>query len=165
MNPSLGDGMPLNPNSFNYNPNYFMMPPELFILNHFPKEKGWQLLESPMSREQWINYPNFGPSMFADQSNRFFGPVVSQYIVNQRYRINLIYSGDIMWQVGQQSPKVTKLQPRGPAYYDEDVVAGSTDCYLTTVDYARHQSLLLTTPYAKYAYYMSSRLIAHICNA
>jgi hypothetical protein len=36
---------------------YFMTPPELFILTHFPEEEKWQLLDEPVGLEQFVKMP------------------------------------------------------------------------------------------------------------
>lgn len=49
--------------SFNkqFNEQYFNANPEEFILNHFPDESKWQLLDKPLSKNEYINSPTFNP--------------------------------------------------------------------------------------------------------
>lgn len=41
-----------------FSQGYFMTRPDLFILNHFPKEEKWQLLETPIKRIEFNKMPN-----------------------------------------------------------------------------------------------------------
>jgi len=45
---------------------YFLTPPELFILNHLPDDKKWQLLETTISKKEFSNQPmiNYGDDKF-----------------------------------------------------------------------------------------------------
>jgi transglutaminase/protease-like cytokinesis protein 3 len=40
-----------------YTPSYFNTPPQLFILNHLPKDKKWQLLDKPINLEDFNKQP------------------------------------------------------------------------------------------------------------
>ncbi|MFK7924170.1 MAG: transglutaminase domain-containing protein [Bacteroidia bacterium] len=40
-----------------FNPHYFLADPNLMILNHYPKETKWQLLESPVTYTEFIRSP------------------------------------------------------------------------------------------------------------
>jgi peptidoglycan hydrolase-like protein with peptidoglycan-binding domain len=50
-------------NSFNknFNVQYFNANPEDFISNHFPDNSKWQLLDIPISKNDYINSPTFSP--------------------------------------------------------------------------------------------------------
>jgi peptidoglycan hydrolase-like protein with peptidoglycan-binding domain len=50
-------------NSFhkNFNAQYFNANPEDFISNHFPDNSKWQLLDIPLSKNDYINSPTFSP--------------------------------------------------------------------------------------------------------
>jgi hypothetical protein len=41
-----------------FSPGYFMTKPDLFILNHFPEDEKWQLLDTPVSRKEFVKMPN-----------------------------------------------------------------------------------------------------------
>ena len=56
------DGNNVFVNSFN--PFYFNPSPSLFILNHFPDEKKWQLLNNPVTKNQYINQPTYDQSIY-----------------------------------------------------------------------------------------------------
>jgi transglutaminase/protease-like cytokinesis protein 3 len=45
--------------ALNNEPNdyYFLTPPKEFIVNHFPEDEEWQLLEKPISKEEFDQYP------------------------------------------------------------------------------------------------------------
>ena len=44
-----------------FNSQYFNANPEEFISNHFPDDSKWQLLETPISKEVYINSPSYSP--------------------------------------------------------------------------------------------------------
>jgi len=48
---------PDKPNHVDFQDFYFCTPPERMILNHFPKDPKWQLLETPMSKEEFYSQP------------------------------------------------------------------------------------------------------------
>jgi peptidoglycan hydrolase-like protein with peptidoglycan-binding domain len=50
-------------NSFNknFNVQYFNANPKDFISNHFPDNSKWQLLDIPISKNEYINSPTFSP--------------------------------------------------------------------------------------------------------
>ena len=50
-------------NSFskNFNAQYFNANPIEFISNHFPDNSKWQLLDIPISKNEYINSPTFSP--------------------------------------------------------------------------------------------------------
>lgn len=47
-----------------FDDSYFMAPPLAFAFSHFPEQKKWQLLENPLTRQQFQRYPNLEPSFF-----------------------------------------------------------------------------------------------------
>ncbi len=47
-----------------YRTTYLFTPPELFILRHFPKKPGWQLLARPLARGQMLRQPLLTPRFF-----------------------------------------------------------------------------------------------------
>lgn len=40
-----------------YSDNFFLTDPKQFVLNHFPREKKWQLLDRPVSKRKFSTYP------------------------------------------------------------------------------------------------------------
>lgn len=40
-----------------YSDNFFLTDPKQFVLNHFPREKKWQLLDRPVSKRRFSTYP------------------------------------------------------------------------------------------------------------
>jgi len=48
-----------------FDETYFLTPPEHFIFNHFPEEQKWQLLDKPISLEEFENQIYLRPSFFA----------------------------------------------------------------------------------------------------
>ncbi len=43
---------------FDFKPGYFMTPPKLFVLDHFPEESKWQLLAQPYSEKELNKQPH-----------------------------------------------------------------------------------------------------------
>jgi hypothetical protein len=48
-----------------YNLDYFDIKPENMIYSHYPSEKKWQLLEKPLSENEFLALPNLGGKYFA----------------------------------------------------------------------------------------------------
>jgi hypothetical protein len=46
-----------------FNKNYYMAAPERFILDHFPEDPKWQLLDHPITRDQYENAPDIDPNL------------------------------------------------------------------------------------------------------
>jgi transglutaminase/protease-like cytokinesis protein 3 len=55
---------PSSPLEFEFADTYFLTQPELFILDHFPMKKEWQLLEHPMDRSDFFQLPKIYYSFF-----------------------------------------------------------------------------------------------------
>lgn len=49
-----------------YATDYLFTPPEIFGLNHFPKETHWQLRADSLSRAAWLREPTAMPSFYAN---------------------------------------------------------------------------------------------------
>ena len=49
---------------FDFDDEYFLMPPEQFIYTHFPEDAKWQLLSTPISNNEFADLP--------DVQRRFF---------------------------------------------------------------------------------------------
>jgi hypothetical protein len=45
--------------------NYFLTPPSIFGMTHFPEEATWQLLKRPLTRGEFIRQPMLRPGFFA----------------------------------------------------------------------------------------------------
>ena len=78
--------------------SYFMTSPELFILNHLPDEKQWQLLDQPINKKAFVQQPliNYGD---ADFQIKAFAP--STESVNNRQQQ--------IWLVFENAPKFLAL--------------------------------------------------------
>lgn len=52
--------------TFEFRPGYFMVPPRYFLLDHFPQEEKWQLVEKPLSRKDFPKQPVicYGTALF-----------------------------------------------------------------------------------------------------
>lgn len=46
-----------NPKAVNFSDEYFFIEPDKLILNHYPDEIKWQLLQSPVTKENFFNKP------------------------------------------------------------------------------------------------------------
>ncbi len=44
--------------------DYFLTPPDIFGIRHFPDEPQWQLLEAPLTRAEFLRLPNMRPAFF-----------------------------------------------------------------------------------------------------
>lgn len=44
---------------------YFLTPPEQFIYRHFPEKKTWQLIDQPISKQEYTEIPNLPPAFFS----------------------------------------------------------------------------------------------------
>jgi hypothetical protein len=47
--------------NLNYSDEYLFVPSEMLILTHFPDEKIWQLMERPLSQDEFMEQPNIKP--------------------------------------------------------------------------------------------------------
>jgi len=47
-----------------FNAHYFLTPPELFIYNHLPEDPRWQLLDSPVSMQTFLDTVQVSPAFF-----------------------------------------------------------------------------------------------------
>ena len=48
-----------------YEASYFMTPPEVFGLSHFPDDPKWQLLAQPITRGEFMRRPDLRPNFYA----------------------------------------------------------------------------------------------------
>jgi transglutaminase/protease-like cytokinesis protein 3 len=47
-----------------FDEHYFLTPPEVFILDHFPQDKNWQLLKNKVKKKTFINSPVYYTDFF-----------------------------------------------------------------------------------------------------
>jgi hypothetical protein len=52
--------------SFRYSSMYFLTPPEVFGVDHFPDDRVWQLRERPLTRGEFHRQPTLRPRFYAD---------------------------------------------------------------------------------------------------
>jgi hypothetical protein len=50
-----------------FDDHYFLAPPELLIYDHLPRDQQWQLLSSPLSRQQFLQQVQVHPAFFEYQ--------------------------------------------------------------------------------------------------
>jgi transglutaminase/protease-like cytokinesis protein 3 len=66
-----------NKYSKKFNEGFFLTPPAMFIVNHFPSESKWQLLSDKVSLETFKEFPAAGPGFFRYKV-KSFSPKVSK---------------------------------------------------------------------------------------
>lgn len=64
-----------------YRSEYFLTPPEIFLLTHFPEKPKWQLLASPINRGEFMRQPTLRPAFFAAKL-RLISPARAQMSVD-----------------------------------------------------------------------------------
>ena len=47
-----------------YSTDYFLSPAKVFLLNHLPRLKKWQMLETPITKGEFLRQPNVRPDFF-----------------------------------------------------------------------------------------------------
>lgn len=60
-----------------YNDGFFLTPPATFVINHFPNDSKWQLLNDKVSLETFKEFPAIGPGFF-QYKVKSFSPKVSK---------------------------------------------------------------------------------------
>jgi hypothetical protein len=63
-----------------YTTDYYLTPPEVFAINHFPSDARWQLLATPISRGDFFRQPMVTPRFFAEH-RELISPLRSQVTV------------------------------------------------------------------------------------
>ncbi|MBL4683834.1 MAG: hypothetical protein JKY37_04535 [Nannocystaceae bacterium] len=64
-----------------YKSSYFLTPPEVFVATHMPDDPKWQLLETPLSKGDFIRQPHLRPS-FASLDFELLEPVRARHSVS-----------------------------------------------------------------------------------
>lgn len=86
--------------------DYLLTPPEVFGLDHFPDEKRWQLLDTPISRGEFIRQPMVSSS-FHRQDLQLINPKRSQVSVTGRFELEV--------ENPQRKYLLATYQPKGSA--------------------------------------------------
>ena len=60
-----------------FNDGFFLTPPAMFVVNHYPSDSRWQLLSDKVSLESFKEFPAVGPGFFKFRV-RSFSPKVSK---------------------------------------------------------------------------------------
>lgn len=71
-----------------FSTRYFLAPPEVFGLNHFPDESAWQLRERPLTRGEFMRQPMLDPRFYIE-GFRLVEPTRSQITVNDQVVIRV----------------------------------------------------------------------------
>lgn len=73
---------------FGYKADYLFTPPAIFGLTHFPEDPGWQLLDPPLSRGEFLRQPVLRPRFFAE-GFELIAPQRSQVSVEDRVEVRV----------------------------------------------------------------------------
>ncbi|CAH1790287.1 unnamed protein product, partial [Owenia fusiformis] len=113
---TTGSSDMVSPNKFRYEYDdfYFLTDPEELIYQHFPDEETWQLLDEPLSMEQFINMPLL-KSHFFQYGLKLDNPSKS-----------VVESGDGKVQVILTKPTHTPLTFNSRLEGDDEVIDGYT---------------------------------------
>jgi len=94
----------------NYQDGYYLTNPKYFILNHYPDDKKWQLLERPVSKKEFSNFSFPHAEFFKDKNILDFFPKNGYLSAKKKYSIvKLKYSGEIPNIVMFKRGKMIKL--------------------------------------------------------
>jgi transglutaminase/protease-like cytokinesis protein 3 len=63
-----------------YRTDYYLTPPEVFSVNHFPSDSRWQLRAAPISRGEFFRQPMMTPTFYAEH-RELISPTRSQVTV------------------------------------------------------------------------------------
>lgn len=63
-----------------YRTDYYLTPPEVFSVNHFPRDARWQLRAAPLSRGDFFRQPMMTPAFYAEH-RELISPTRSQVTV------------------------------------------------------------------------------------
>lgn len=89
-----------------YSPGYFMTPPAFFALNHLPADPQWQLIDTPLNRQEfrkqyWLNY---GQHTYPILDVKMPDPVALQGASEAELRIKFAQKPPVIW-VNNRSDK------------------------------------------------------------
>jgi len=123
-----------------FNPFYFNSSPERFILNHFPDDSKWQLLDNPMSIKEFISLPYFDSDFLNSDITNFSlkeGVVKSDKLkITFESKENFTSASLFRWDLhsyGQASGKKLKLTKNRNKYTIEvnEEINGAFRCSIT----------------------------------
>jgi len=87
-----------------FNDGFFLTPPSMFVLNHYPSDSKWQLVNDNISLETFKEYPSVGPGFF-NFKVKSFSPKVSKITMKgNQFLISLKFG---------VKPKALKVSNRG----------------------------------------------------
>ncbi len=89
-----------------YKTDYLFPLPQVMAITHFPKDSDWQLLETPLSRGDFLRQPLLRPSFFA-QGMKLVSPKRSQIDITENVPI-LINNPNRQWIMTQYGKKGEK---------------------------------------------------------
>jgi hypothetical protein len=121
-----------------FEPYYFCTPPEQFIYGHLPENPDWQLLETPISKDEFSNLPYVEPEFFTYGLQCTSHPESVIRAINE-VEINVSAPHDILiavrlMQNGQKLPKSLAFwQRRNGEEYEIKAVFSNAGDYILTV--------------------------------
>lgn len=86
MDPTWGAGHVGDEFNAEYNSAYLFTPPEVLIKSHFPDDDRWQLLDTPISRGEFVRQPVLRTAFYAEQLT-LVEPTRSQQRVGTEARV------------------------------------------------------------------------------
>jgi hypothetical protein len=75
-----------------YSSDYFLAPPEVFGLDHFPDDERWQLREHPLARGEFMRQPMISATFYA-QGFDLLSPDRSQVTVDDAFEAQVRNAG------------------------------------------------------------------------
>jgi transglutaminase/protease-like cytokinesis protein 3 len=100
--------------AFEYNPYYFATSPQQFLNNHYPEDRGWQLLAQASTRAEFDNLPNI--------SSRFYRLGLAT-ISHGNYQITAANRVDIKLKAPQDVVAIAELKQNNLELADNTVLA------------------------------------------
>jgi len=76
---------------------WFDTPPKIFVFTHFPEDKKWQLLETPISREKFLTIPPLSPKFINWGLN--VDELFSHYMMDKHDGFPDYYSVNVDWKI------------------------------------------------------------------
>ena len=96
-----------------YKPYYFATTPEEFINNHYPEDKGWQLLDKTYTRAEFDNLPSI--------ASRFYSLGI-KLVSHKNYQVSTSNRLDIELKIPQDVVAIAELKQDGQSFLDNSIL-------------------------------------------